>query len=87
MTELNSDGSGLAYSTYLGGNSLDYGLGIAVDSSGEAYVTGVTESSTFPTAGAYQGSLNSPSNAFVTKLKADGSGAALFDLPWRQSWP
>ncbi len=45
MTELNPTGSALVYSTYLGGSSYDYGYGIAVDTSGNAYVTGQTESS------------------------------------------
>ena len=45
----------LAYSTYLGGNTYDYGDGIAVDSSGNTYVSGTTSSSNFPTgAGAFQ---------------------------------
>ncbi len=48
ITKINSGGSQLLYSTYLGGNDQDYGQGIAVDSSGDAYVTGVTSSSNFP---------------------------------------
>src|SRR5262249_16312704 len=42
-------GSALAYATYLGGDGNDYGAGIAVDSFGNAYVTGSTSSSNFPT--------------------------------------
>src|SRR5207237_6772046 len=49
VTKLNAAGSGLVYSTYLGGSSEDAGDGIAVDSQGSAYVTGYTESTDFPT--------------------------------------
>ena len=48
VTKLNSSGSGLVYSTYLGGAASDTGRGIAVDASGSAYVTGFTSSSDFP---------------------------------------
>ena len=55
VTKFSPDGSSLVYSTYLGGNSYDYIYAIAVDSSGNAYVTGQTNSANFPvTAGAYQ---------------------------------
>ena len=55
VTKLNPTGSALVYSTYLGGNSNDPGGGIAVDASGNAYVTGYTSSTNFPTTpGAYQ---------------------------------
>jgi hypothetical protein len=85
VTKLNPDGSGLIYSTYLGGSSFDGGTGIAVDSSGSAYVTGSTNSSNFPTAlGAFQASFGGgpidpiygpPNDAFLTKL--DPAGSAL----------
>ena len=53
VTKLNPQGLGLVYSTYLGGSNGDVGRGIAVDSAGQAYVTGYTNSSEFPvTAGA-----------------------------------
>ena len=70
----------LAYSTYLGGNDLDYGMGIDVDSEGNAYIVGDASSTDFPTtAGAYQttkqgGGYNGYSmDAFVAKLSPDGS--------------
>ena len=51
VTKLNAAGSALVYSTYLGGSTpfLELGSGIAVDSSGDAYVTGETSSTDFPT--------------------------------------
>ncbi len=66
----------LSYSTYLGGTANQFVAGIAADSSGFAYVTGFTNSTTFPTtAGSLQTTLtNTSGNAFVTKLKQDGTG-------------
>ncbi|HUJ43120.1 MAG TPA: SBBP repeat-containing protein [Opitutaceae bacterium] len=63
----------LAYSTYLGGNGVDQGRGIAVDSAGNAYVTGITSSTNFPTQGAYQNTNNGSNDAFVAKLSPTGS--------------
>ncbi|HTY63653.1 MAG TPA: SBBP repeat-containing protein, partial [Acidobacteriota bacterium] len=73
ITKLNSSGSALLYSTYLGGSNADYGNGIAVDSSGNAYVTGSTTSTNFPTAHAFQASFGGYSDAFITKLNSSGS--------------
>jgi hypothetical protein len=71
---LNSSGTALVYSTYLGGSSNDFGHGIAVDSAGDAYVTGQTQSTNFPTtSGAFQTSLGASVGAFITKLNATGS--------------
>jgi len=66
---------GLIYSTYLGGSAYDQGYGIAVDSSGSAYITGASTASSFPiTAGAYQTAFGGAnSDAFVSKLNATGS--------------
>jgi hypothetical protein len=74
VTKLNPAGTSLVYSTYLGGSSgSDTGAGIAVDSSGSAYLTGGTRSSDFPTANPLQPSLNGSENAFVSKLNPSGS--------------
>jgi len=63
-----------AYSTYLGGSLEDDGYGIAVDSGGNAYVTGRTDSVDFPTvAGGYQMSNKGGFDVFVSKIAADGS--------------
>jgi hypothetical protein len=77
VTELNSSGSALVYSTYLGGSFLDQAFGIAVDSSGNAYVTGWTDSGDFPTANAFQtgngASYEGNYDVFVSKLNATGN--------------
>ncbi len=74
VTKLNPAGTSLVYSTYLGGSSLsDAGAGIAVDSSGCAYLTGSTRASDFPTANSLQPSLKGYENAFVSKLNPSGS--------------
>jgi hypothetical protein len=73
VTKLNFTGTGLLYSTYLGGAQADVGQAIRVDSSGNAYVTGYTSSSDFPIENPYQGSIAGPPDAFVGKLNAAGS--------------
>jgi Beta-propeller repeat len=73
VAKLNAAGSALVYSTYLGGTGSDGAAAIAVDSTGNAYVTGGTESTNFPTANAFQSALASPADAFVTKFNAAGS--------------
>jgi hypothetical protein len=72
VLKLNSTGSGVIYSTYLGGSGEDRGFRIAVDATGNAYVTGDTDSSNFPLANALQGSKGGSSDAFVLKLNATG---------------
>jgi hypothetical protein len=72
VSELNPNGSALVYSTYLGGSAETYANGIAVDMSGNAYVTGWTPSGNFPTTpGAF--ATGSAGGAFVAKLNAKGS--------------
>ena len=73
LTKLNATGSALIYSTYLGGSSSDYGTAIALDSSGSAYITGVTFSTNFPTSHPLQSAKGAQQDAFVAKISADGS--------------
>jgi hypothetical protein len=80
VTEFGAGGASLVYSTYLGGSGAtgDSGAAIAVDSSGNAYVTGATSSTDFPaTSGAYQSALKgSGFNAFMTEILAGGGSFA-----------
>jgi beta-propeller repeat-containing protein len=74
VTKLNSTGSALVYSTFLGGLDVEGGLGISVGRLGNVYVTGSTESTNFPiTAGAVQTTFGGIQDAFVTKLNETGS--------------
>ena len=74
VSKLSADGSSLVYSTLLGGSSYDGGRGIALDANGDAYVTGYTQSSAFPTtAGVVQSALSGTEDAFVAKLSSDGA--------------
>ena len=75
VSKINPSGSALVYSTYLGGSGQDLGSGIAVDSAGNAYVTGNTGSSNFPT---------TPS-AFQTVCNGGGSSVAI--PAGTPSWP
>ena len=75
VTVFNTAGSSFVYSTFLGGSGQDQGLGIAVDSSGDAYVTGLTRSSDFPLQAASQKTLGGNQNAFVTQLNPGGTAA------------
>jgi hypothetical protein len=85
ISELSSSGSGLVYSSYLGGNGDDYGVGVAVDAVGDVYLTGITASPNFPvTPLAHQGSIagsatSCPYNTFcpdvfVTKFPLGAPG-------------
>lgn len=70
VTKLTSNGS-MIYSTYFGGNSADVGFGIAADAQGNAYITGSSSSSDFPTVNPIPATLNV--GAFVSKLNSQGS--------------
>ena len=74
VAKINATGSALVYSTYLGGAGVDSALGIAVDSAGNAYVAGFTQSPDFPTtASAFQPTFHGSQDATLTKLNATGS--------------
>jgi hypothetical protein len=73
-TKLARDGSSLEYATFLGGTGDDQAFDVAVDPLGDAYVTGATGSSDFPTTpGAFDGTQNGPRDAFVTQLNRDAT--------------
>jgi uncharacterized protein (TIGR03437 family) len=75
VLKLNPAGSAIVYATYLGGEAIEHGGGIAVDEQGNAYVTGYTNSPNFPrTTGALQPALSGGLAAFVTKINRAGSG-------------
>jgi hypothetical protein len=74
VTKLRPDGTGLVYSTYLGGTNDEGAFGVALDGSGDAHVIGTTFSSDFPTtADAFDSSLGRDGDAFYIKLNASGS--------------
>jgi uncharacterized repeat protein (TIGR01451 family) len=83
VVKLNATGTALVYAGYVGGLADDKGNGIAVDSDGNAYITGETKSgqTSFPDGNGFGLFLPGPDktqnggvDAFVAKVKADGSG-------------
>ena len=90
MAKLNAAGSALVYSTFLGGNDVDRGRGIATDAAGNAYVTGQTPGRPisrppirFPPA---SGPRRCRQRSYVAKLNAAGSALVYSDIPRRQQW-
>ncbi|HYL39266.1 MAG TPA: SBBP repeat-containing protein [Bryobacteraceae bacterium] len=74
VAKINPSGSALIYATYLGGSLSDYGMDVAADPGGNAYITGYTNSTDFPLVNAVQAKYGGARwNGFVTKLAADGS--------------
>ena len=94
VTELNSSGSSLVYSTYIGGSSSTSVIRAAIDASGNAYLTGTTQDTDFPTTpGAYRTTAFTKTtagvdSAFVAEVKPSGNGrAGLFQLLGREAGP
>ena len=74
VAEINSTGSALVFSTYLGGSVADVAYALVLDPSGNVFVTGYSQSTDFPvTAGAYQTTTGANSAGFVTKLNSTGT--------------
>ncbi len=64
-----------AYATFIGGNGADRGVAIALDAENNAYITGTTDSSSFPSAaGAYSNTVKGNRDVFITKLNGAGTG-------------
>lgn len=73
VTKLNSSGSALIYSTYLGGNGSDVGNGIALDSSGNVWIVGSTSSTNLSTVNPLQSTNGGLNAVLVAKLNSSGS--------------
>jgi hypothetical protein len=73
VVKLDPSGSRIVYSTYLGGSGADIAYAVATDALGDAYVAGLTSSSNFPTASAFQSTRGGLQDAFVAKLDATGA--------------
>jgi hypothetical protein len=76
VLKLNAIGNLLAYSTYLGGSVFDAATAIALDTGGNAYIAGDTQSSDFPLSGPVQAVVGGKTDVFITKLTP--AGAILF---------
>ncbi len=75
VTKVNQTGTAIAYATFLGGTNREQGVGIAVDVSGNAYVTGFTQSPNFPTSfGGWDTILSGSTDIFVVRLNSVASG-------------
>ncbi len=74
LTKINSAGSALLYSSYLGGSGTDRGSGIAIDGNGNAFISGFTSSSDFPTETAFQNGFGGSFDAFVARFDTATSG-------------
>lgn len=91
VAKVSGDFQAIVYATYLGGSSIDVGKGLVIDDEGNAYVCGMTQSDDFPaTPGAYDDEYAGEWDAFVAKVKSDGSdvdwatflGGVLRDYAW-----
>ena len=71
--KLNPEGSAMSFSTYWGGSASEGADGIALDSSGNLFLTGITRSSNFPTVAPFQAALSGTADAFIMKMNSTGS--------------
>ncbi|MFX0092147.1 MAG: SBBP repeat-containing protein [Candidatus Hodarchaeota archaeon] len=87
VTKLNATGTSLVFSTYLGGSGEDDARGIAVDSAGDSFITGRTDSTDFPLQNAYQNTFGGDYDAFVVKLGLSSSTSTAITSPTTTSTP
>jgi MYXO-CTERM domain-containing protein len=73
LVKLNASGTALLYSTYFGGDGTDVAYGLAIDTAGNAVITGDTTSSNLPSPGGFQSTLGGAIDAFVAKLNSTGT--------------
>lgn len=74
LVKFDQSGSNLIFATYLGGSGDDFSHGLAIDSDGNAYLTGQTNSNNFPfTSGAFDTGYNDNGDVFIAKLNSSGS--------------
>jgi hypothetical protein len=73
LVKINGSGSGLIYSTYLGGRQTDIGNSVSVEPGGTIYVAGITSSTNFPVANPLQAENRGGNDAFVSRMSADGA--------------
>jgi len=73
VTKFNANGTGLVFSTFIGGSGNDAANGVAIDSARNVYLTGRTASANFPLLNPIQNTIGSAQDAFVTKLNAAGN--------------
>jgi hypothetical protein len=76
ITKISATGNSILYSSYLGGSDEDTCYGVAVDSTQNAYLTGLTYSTDFPLSNAVQAANGGAGDAFVSKVNTTGTGAA-----------
>src|SRR5207248_3930644 len=78
ITKINGDASSLIYSSYLGGSFQEEGRSVAVDSSGNAYITGYTLSHNFPTTPGALRTVNNQNNSHAFATKVSSAGAMVY---------
>ncbi|MBU4234282.1 MAG: SBBP repeat-containing protein [Proteobacteria bacterium] len=77
VSKLGPTGQTLLYSTYLGGSEWDHSGGIALDTTGNIYITGMTQSTNFPVFGALQSAKKGVRDVFLTKFTPTGQSYRL----------
>ena len=90
VSVFNADGTGLLYSTYLGGSGSEDSWAIAADAEGHAYITGYTDSTDFPLRNPLQPTNRGYRDSFLSKLSPDGSALVystyLGGTGWDEAW-